>query len=266
MTAGPGTPSAADGVAWDPDRYRRYAGHRFRPGLDLIARIPPIAPATVVDLGCGTGELTAALAERFPDARVTGLDSSAAMLAKARAAFPAIDWIAGDIGDWRPAAPVDLIFTNAALHWVADHARLFPRLIGALAPGGVLACQMPRNAAAPSHRLMREVAADPRWAGRIDLPVEPVAAPEDYWDLLAPIAGDLDIWQTEYLQALNGDDPVLDWVRSTALRPVLAVLRDAALAAFLADYRARLAEAYPRRTGGVTLFPFNRLFVVARRP
>jgi len=253
-------------TAWDPDRYRRYAGHRYRPGLDLIARIPPIAPSTVIDLGCGTGELTAALAERFPTARVTGLDSSPEMLAKARAAFPAIDWVGGDIRHWRPTAPVGLIYTNAALHWVDGHDRLFPRLVGALAPGGVLACQMPRNFAAPSHRLMREVAADPRWAGRIALLAEPVAAPEAYWDVLTPIAEDLDIWQTEYLQALSGEHPVLDWVRSTALRPVFDALEGAQLEAFLAAYRARLAAAYPRRADGTTLFPFNRLFVVARRP
>lgn len=254
------------GAAWDPDRYRRYAGHRFRPGLDLIARIPPIDPTTIVDLGCGTGDLTAALAERWPEARVTGLDTSAEMLARARAAHPAIDWIEADIGHWSPAAPVDLIYTNAALHWLGGHDTLFDRLIGHLAPGGVLACQMPRNFAAPSHALMREVAADSRWAGRIALLGEPVDSPEVYWDRLHGRVAHLDIWQTEYLQELAGDDPVLDWVRSTALRPVLAALEGNELDAFLAAYGAKLRVAYPKRADGVTLFPFNRLFIVAQVP
>jgi trans-aconitate 2-methyltransferase len=255
---------AAGAAPWEPARYARYAAQRLRPGLDLIARLPETAPQRVVDLGCGTGDLTAALADRFPGARVTGVDASPAMLAEARAVYPALAWLDGDIAGWAPDAPVDLIFTNAALHWLGDHARLLPRLLDALAPGGVFACQMPRNFAAPSHTLLRAVADRPRWAGRIALLDDPVAAPAVYWDLLAPLTVDLDIWQTEYLQALSGADPVFDWVRATTLRPVLQALEGAELDAFLADYRACLAEAYPRRPDGTTLYPFNRLFIVAR--
>jgi trans-aconitate 2-methyltransferase len=240
----------------------------MRPALDLLQRIPAeLTPRRAIDLGCGTGEITLALKARWPDAEVLGLDSSAAMLDKARALGGAVDWVQADIADWSPAQAFDLIFSNAALQWLDGHEALFPRLLAALAPGGVLAVQMPRNFAAPSHRLMRETASEGPWRDRLSkvLRTEPVLPPERYYDLLAPIASELDLWETEYLHLLEGETPVLDWVKGTGLRPLLDALADPQeRAAFMAQYQERLAEAYPRRPDGKTLFPFRRLFLVAR--
>lgn len=255
--------------SWDAAQYLRFAGERARPALDLLGRIPDrLAPRRIVDLGCGTGEITLALKARWPEAEVTGLDSSEAMLDKARALGPGVAWIQADIAGWSVHAPVDLIFSNAALQWLDGHEALFPRLLAALAPGGVLAVQMPRNFAAPSHRLMRETAAEAPWAERLRaiLRTEPVLPPERYYHLLAPLTSDLDLWESEYLHVLDGETPVLDWVKGTGLRPLLDALTDAhERTAFLARYQARLAEAYPRRRDGRTLFPFRRLFLIARR-
>ena len=265
--SGPATRSVSP--SWDAAQYLRFAGERMRPALDLLHRIPDtLTPRRVVDLGCGTGEITLALKQRWPEAEVTGLDSSAAMLDKARALGGEVSWTQGDIADWAPDAPYDLIFSNAALQWLNGHEALFPRLLAALEPGGVLAVQMPRNYAAPSHRLMRETAAEAPWAERLRaiLRAEPVLPPERYYDLLAPLASHLDLWETEYLHILEGEAPVLDWVKGTGLRPLLDALTDPAERAdFTARYQRHLAEAYPRRPDGKTLFPFRRLFLIARR-
>lgn len=250
-------------MVWDPGLYEKYAGPRLRPGLDLIARIALAAPRRIADLGCGPGRLTACLAERWPEAEITGTDSSPDMLAKAREAYPALSWAEGDIANWSPEVPPELIFSNAALHWLGGHAALLPRLLGALAPGGVLAVQMPRNFDAPSHTLIRDVINQGSWSCALPLPGEPVAPPAAYYDILTPHAASLGIWESVYLQVLEGDDPVLEYVRSTALRPVIEALAGEELDAFIADYRGRLRTAYPRRGDGVTLFPFRRLFIVA---
>jgi len=254
-------------VSWDPGQYGLYGDERERPGLDLIARVPLAAPASVVDLGCGAGGLTRRLAARWPDAAVTGIDSSPAMLAKARAGASPIVWRRGDIVEWRPESAVDLIYSNAVLHWLDDHRRLFPRLMEALAPGGVLAVQMPRNHGAPSHVAMTEAARAGPWRDRLEpvLRTSPVAEPAVYYDSLAPRAARLEIWETAYLHVLDGDDPVVEWTRGSALRPLLAALDDDHRDAFLADYRARVARHYPRRADGRTLFPFKRLFLIAIR-
>jgi trans-aconitate 2-methyltransferase len=254
-------------MTWDPEPYLRYRDHRTRPAIDLLARIALGAPARIADLGCGPGNSTALLARRWPDAAVTGVDSSAAMLAKARTSATRANWLQADLADWTPALPFDLLFSNAALQWLPDHAELLPRLFAHLAPGGALAIQMPRNFGAPAHVLLRALAAEGPWAGRLETaPLrEPVGSPAWYFDLLAPSAAALDIWETEYLQVLDGDDPVLAWTRGTALRPVQAALTADELAAFEADYRARLCAAYPKRPDGRTLFPFRRLFIVACR-
>ena len=254
--------------SWDAAQYLRFAGERARPALDLLGRIPDgLAPRRVVDLGCGTGEITLALTARWPQAEVTGLDSSAAMLDKARALGSGVAWVEADIAGWSADAPFDLIFSNAALQWLDGHQALFPRLVAALAPGGVLAVQMPRNFAAPSHRLMRETAAEAPWGERLRaiLRTEPVLPPERYYDLLAPLAREIDLWETEYLHILDGETPVLDWVKGTGLRPLLDALTDPVeRAEFTARYQERLAMAYPRRADGKTLFPFRRLFLIAR--
>jgi trans-aconitate 2-methyltransferase len=254
-------------MSWHPERYLAFDDHRTRPAADLLARVGLHAPGRIVDLGCGPGNSTALLAARWPDADVVGVDGAPAMLEKARASSVRAKWLEADIGDWTPAAPVDLAFSNAALQWLPDHRMLLPRLLGHLRPGGVLAIQMPRNFQAASHVALREVAAQPPWAARLEgvLRAEPVATPAWYHELLAPLTATLEIWQTEYLQALEGEDPVLRWTESTALRPVLQTLDEDASAAFKSAYAARLREAYPRRSDGTTLFPFLRLFIVARR-
>jgi trans-aconitate 2-methyltransferase len=252
-------------MSWQPERYLAFGDERTRPAADLLARVPLPAPARIADLGCGPGNSTALLVERWPAADVLGIDSSAAMLAQAERSGLRARWLESDIAAWTPEGLYDLLFSNAALHWLEDHARLLPRLLAHLRPGGVLALQMPRNSAAPSHALLREVARAGPWAAHLAPLIEraPVATPEWYFDLLAPRAASLDIWQTEYLHVLDGEDPVLDWTRSTALRPVMARLSPAEQARFEETYARRLRAAYPRRADGRTLFPFRRLFIVA---
>ena len=254
-------------MSWNPERYLAFGDHRTRPAVDLLARVALRAPARVADLGCGPGNSTALLAARWPDAAVMGVDNSSEMLARARASGIRATWIESDIAGWTPAAQPDVLFSNAALQWLPDHARLLPRLLGQVRAGGVLAVQMPHNFGSPSHVLLREVADAGPWAARLQplLLGEPVGAPQFYYDLLAPSSGSIDIWETEYLQVLEGGDPVLGWMRGTALRPVLAALEAGELAAFEAEYRERLRAAYPQRADGCTLFPFRRLFIVATR-
>lgn len=257
-------------MRWDPGLYGGFAAPRLRPAMDLLSRVPLDAPARVADLGCGGGQATRLLAARWPAAELTGIDSSADMLAEARAkdGTGRIQWHHGNVADWESDAPVDVIYSNAALHWLDDHATLFPRLWRGLAPGGVLAVQMPRNHDAPSHTGMAEAALAGPWADTLRplLRPSPVAPPEVYYDLLAGRAARLDVWETEYLHVLEGEDAVVRWVSSTALAPLLQALdnenwrRD-----FLADYRARMAAAYPKRPDGRTLLPFRRLFLVAER-
>ncbi len=252
-------------MSWDPAQYLSFADLRLRPAIDLLARVPHHRPGSVVDLGCGTGAATRLLRDRWPDARIAGIDGSPEMLAKARLALPGIDWAEGDFAAWRPSAPVDVLYSNAALHWTGDHAGLFPRLFAALAPGGALAVQMPRNFSAPSHALMRTAAeAGPWWPKLAPLfGPPPVGPPELYYRLLAPLARHLDIWETEYLQVLDGDDPVAEWTKGTWLRPLLDRLDHSEGRRFEDDYRRLVRAAYPKEPDGRTLFPFRRLFIVA---
>ncbi len=256
----------ARSTAWDPTQYLRWSDHRVRPAVDLIQRVPLERPAHIVDLGCGTGNVTALLRRAWPQARVTGVDASASMLERARASDAAVDWQRAEIAGWTPSAPVDLLFSNAALHWLDDHHILFPRLLDLVAPGGVLAVQMPRNFGEPSHTTISDLAREGRWRDRLASLVrpEPCKAPAYYFDVLAPRAKSLDIWETVYEQALTGDNPVADFVKGSWLKPFLDALDDTERAAFETAYRARVARAYPPRADGTTLFPFRRLFIVAR--
>ncbi len=252
-------------MSWNPDQYLKFAAPRLRPAIDLLAAVPAEHPRTVYDLGCGAGNVTRLLAQRWPLARITGVDDSAAMLAKAKEGLANVCWIEQGLADWRADQPADVIYSNAALHWLPDHARLFPELFAQLAPGGVLAVQMPRNFDAPSHTLIGETVRAGAWRGRLDalLQAPPVARPDFYFDLLAPLAASVDIWETEYLQVLEGSDPVKEWTKGTWLKQFLDALDETQRDAFEADYAARLRLAYPRRADGRTLFPFRRLFIVA---
>ncbi|BDU76225.1 methyltransferase domain-containing protein [Mesoterricola sediminis] len=254
-------------MSWNPDSYLRFAEPRLRPALDLLARADLTDPGVIVDLGCGTGHLTRRLAERWPQARVTGVDSSAAMLGKAAEGGPGPEWVLADLATWQPAAPVDLLVSNAALQWLPDHGTLLKRLMGHLAPGGVLAVQMPDNYEASSHVRVAEAAALGPWAPRLAHlhGPRPVASRFFYYEVLSPLAAEVDIWGTEYLHVLEGADPVMNWVRGTSLRPYLDALEGAERAAFEAQVTWRLASAYPQRPDGTTLFPFKRLFLVARK-
>ena len=254
-------------MSWNPDLYLAFGDHRLRPAVDLMARIPVDAPQRIVDLGCGPGHVTKLLAERWAKAEIVGIDNAAIMIERARRDVPALTFRHDDIAAWRAAPPVDLIFSNAALHWLNDHEQLFPRLLAQLNPGGVLAAQMPRNFDAPFHRALAETAEAGPWRAKLAplLRRAPVWPPAAYWRLLAPQTQELDIWESEYLHALGGEDPVAEWTKATALMPFLEALAGPERGAFEAAYRARLRQAYPREADGRTLFPFRRLFIVARR-
>lgn len=256
-------------MAWDPRQYLNFADHRLRPAVDLITRIPASDPQQIIDLGCGPGNVTELLANRWPDAQVTGVDSSQKMLDHACTEHPDFNWQSADVGEWTANKPVDLLFSNAALHWLPDHQDLFPRLLSQLKPGGILAVQMPRNFDRPTHRLVEDAAAEAgvyhRLAPLFGPP--PTHPPHFYHDLLTPYCSCIDIWETDYLQVLEGDDPVLEWVKGSWLRPFLEQLGDdkAAQSRFLESYRALTAQAYPKQPNGKTLLPFLRIFILARR-
>ncbi|MFE9957818.1 trans-aconitate 2-methyltransferase [Micromonospora sp. NPDC005299] len=265
---------------WDPSTYLRYGDERSRPFHDLLARVPAERPRAVVDLGCGPGTLTATLAGRWPDSRIAGLDSSAEMIARARA-LPRVRSLAGagvlaepvsfsvgDVRDWRPEPDVDVVVCNAVLQWVPGHQELLTRWAAALPAGGWLAFQVPGNFAAPSHRALREVAGRDRWRDTLAplLREAPVEDPVDYAALLVGGGCAVDAWETTYvhlLPAAGADHPVLAWMEGTALRPVRAALDAAGWADFRVELGVRLVEAYPVRQGQV-YFPFRRIFVVAR--
>ena len=251
---------------WDPNQYLRFGEERLRPALDLIARIPHPGPRRVVDLGCGAGNALPALAARFPGATVRGVDGSAEMLARAAATGFATE--RADIADWAPAEPVDVLFSNAALHWLPDHAALFPRLLGCLAPGGWLAVQMPAMHAAPVRAVQDRLAQEGPWAARLAgiRSAPPILEPGGYYDLLAPRCAALDLWVTEYLHVLRGPDPVAQWAMGSSLRPYLDALEGepGLREGFLAAYAAAMREAYPPRADGAVLLPFRRQFILAQ--
>jgi trans-aconitate 2-methyltransferase len=260
------------GASWDPRQYGLFGDERRRPFFELLGRVRADDPVNVMDLGCGGGELTATLADRWPAARIEGIDSSPQMIAEAeRLAVPGLRFAVADIADWRPDQPIDVIVSNAALQWVPTHRDLLAVWAKALRPGGWLAFQVPGNFDAPSHTILRELCQAPRWRNVLGdvLRGSPVDAPAAYLDLLAGQGCHVDAWETTYIQVLQGDDAVLEWVKGTALRPVLTALESAgrgapAITEFLAEYGDRLREAYPPMPYG-TVFAFRRIFVVAQR-
>jgi len=253
---------------WDTTQYLRFGGERGRPFFDLIARLGADKPGLVVDMGCCPGNLTAALAERWPSASVVGVDSSAEMIAAARAHdSPGLSFMRDDVRYWKPQAMPDVIVSNAVLQWVPGHRELLAEWAGWLTPDGWLGIQVPGNFEQPSHAILRELAGSARWSlllGDVDL-IRHSADPADYAELLATAGCEVDAWETTYLHILPGENPVLEWIKGTGLRPVLAVLDDEQAAEFLAGYGERLREAYPPRPFG-TVLPFRRVFAVAHRP
>ncbi|WP_327375951.1 trans-aconitate 2-methyltransferase [Streptomyces sp. NBC_01216] len=272
--------SASAAPIWDPQQYLRHAGLRARPFLDLLARIPHLPtegrPARIADLGCGPGNVTALLADRWPDAHITGFDLSADMLERAEKDYAGttagggwLDFRPADAAHWSPDEPYDLIVSNAALQWVPGHPESFAPWVEGLTPGGTLAFQVPGNFTSPSHALLGELCDAPQWRERLagqGRRFVHVLDPADYLRRLADLGCATDVWETVYSQLLPGEDPILDWVKGTALRPVLTALEGdpQATDAFLAAYRDLLHAAYPPGPHG-TVFPFRRIFAVATK-
>jgi trans-aconitate 2-methyltransferase len=261
-------------MTWDPTQYLQFEDQRLRPAIDLLARVQSASPRHVVDLGCGTGNVTRLLAQRWPDAQITGVDNSATMLERARVAaadLPRVAYVPAELDAWSPAAPVDLVYSNAALHWLPDHATLIARVAAMVAPTGVLAVQMPDNFRAPSHATIAALALSARWRGQLASLVRatPTAPAAEYYAWLAPLFPRIDIWSTEYLQVLAPnaarEHPVAAWTKGTWLVPFLAALDSGEQREFLAAYAEELASAYPLLPDGGVLFPFRRLFIVANR-
>lgn len=252
---------------WDATQYLRFSDARTLPAIDLLSRIELASVRRVVDLGCGPGNSTAPLKARWPDATVTGIDSSAELLAAARRDHPGIDFATGDIASWTAAMPVDVIFANASLQWVGGHDRLVPRLFAQVAPGGVLAVQMPRNHDFATHRLMRQTAAEGPWRDRLGdaRDPSPVKPPEFYYDLLAPRSAAFSIWETNYIQVMDGVPAIIAWLHGTGLRPFLARLTDAERPQFLDRYAALLTQEYKPQADGKILLPYPRLFFIATK-
>ncbi len=253
-------------ASWDPATYLEFSDERSRQFFDLTARIGAVDPAYVVDLGCGPGQLTATLAERWESARIEGVDSSQQMIDETRAhESDRVRFRLADVMTWQPAAPVDVLISNATLQWVARHRDLLPRLVDALSRDGWLAFQVPGNFDEPSHQLLRELAADPRFASAtrdVEYPAAFDAA--TYLADLAELGCSVDAWETTYLHVLTGPDPVFRWISGTGARPVLQALTGEQREAFVVDYKAALESAYPVQSFG-TVLPFRRVFVVARK-
>jgi trans-aconitate 2-methyltransferase len=251
---------------WSPATYLQFEDERTRPAVDLLARVPLAEARHVVDVGCGPGNSTELLAARYLGADILGFDNSPAMLDAARRRLPALRFEPADAATWIPDLPTDLVFANATYQWVPDHFAQLPRVLTALRPGAVLAVQMPDNVETTTHRLMREVARDGAWAERLaGAARQPLPPPSAYYQALRPHAAQLDLWHTIYNHPLAGAPAIVEFVRSTGLRPYLDPLDEAQRAGFLARYTARIAEAYPVMADGKVLLGFSRLFIVAQR-
>jgi trans-aconitate 2-methyltransferase len=254
-------------VRWDPGQYSRFAAERDRPFFDLTSRIDAVAPRHVVDIGCGQGHLTATLAQRWPHAIVEGFDSSPEMIADA-AGLTGVAFAVADAADWQPPHDIDVIVSNAALQWIPHHQQLIAQWSSALPSGGWVAVQMPGNFNSPSHALMRRLAGEKQWAAKLQgvlRDTDPVGTPESYAKVLLDAGLDADAWETTYVHVLAGDDPVLEWIRGTGLRPVLAALSRDDAEEFATQLAGELRGAYPQGPHG-TLLPFRRVFAVGHRP
>jgi len=253
-------------MTWSAKQYSMFEQQRTRPVRDLVAAIPEGDVRTAVDLGCGPGNSTEVLADRFPQALVTGMDSSDDMLVDARKRLPALNFELADIGAWNPVQKFDVILANASLQWLPDHATLYPHLVNQLTPGGTLAVQTPDNLDEPAHKLAREVAADGPWAAKIgSVKHNERHTASYYFELLSQHCSTVDVWRTTYHHPLAGSAAVVEWFKGSALRPFLAPLTESEKGAFLDEYLARITKAYPALADGTVLLPFPRLFIIATR-
>jgi len=252
---------------WSAPHYLRFGNERTRAAQDLLARVHLEAPLRIVDLGCGPGNSATLLRQRWPRAALSGIDSSPEMLAAARSAMPNVLWELTDLAQWVPQEPADLLFSNAALHWLPDHGTLLPRLFGYLAPDGALAFQIPSGQHALVRDLIHEISLDPRWSDRLAgartaLTME---RPSFYYDTLAPLAPLVDIWETEYYHVMSCSDAIVEFIGSTGLRPFIAPLTDQECEVFVNRLRSGVRAGYASSADGKVLFPFRRTFVVAYR-
>jgi trans-aconitate 2-methyltransferase len=254
--------------AWKPNLYLQFANERTQPSIDLVSRVNVDRPRRVVDLGCGPGNSTEIVRQRWPEAQVAGLDNSPEMLAVAREKYPDQQWILADAASWQAEAPVDVVFSNAALQWVPDHARLMPHLFAQVAPGGALAFQIPSRLYSPTHQLIVEVACEAEWRTHTAAAREAFTMehPDFYYDVLAGDAARVDMWETEYYHVMADAHAIMAWITGAALRPFVDALPDdEARERFVERVTERVVAAYPPRRNGRVLFPFRRLFVVAYR-
>ena len=254
-------------TTWNPSQYLRFGNERLQPVIDLIGRIPLESPQVIYDLGCGTGSGTVILKERWPGAIVTGVDASESMLERTRALEADVSWQLSDLTTWEPAAPANLLFSNAVFHWLDDHQSLFPKLVSKLAPGGILAVQMPHNWRAPTHRLIADVVRAGPWRTQLEPQIRefPVLEGQEYYDLLSSQASSIDMWETTYYHILDGQDPVVEWTKGSILKPLLDLLEGPEAEDFLKMYRSKIAQAYPQRGDGKTVLQFRRLFFMATK-
>lgn len=254
-------------MIWSATQYSKFEAERNRPIQDLLARIPRDTASNAVDMGCGPGNSTALLQERFPQAVVVGMDSSADMVEAARKRLPNIRFDIGDIATWQTPDLFDVILANASLQWVPDHALLIPALLTKLAPGGSLTVQMPNNLQEPAHRLMREIAADGPWSQKlvgVARVLDSRHSADWYYRILSGSSATVDIWQTTYYHPLvGGPASIVEWFKGTALRPFLQPLDASEHSLFLERYEVAIAQAYPQLPDGTVLLPFPRLFFVA---
>jgi trans-aconitate 2-methyltransferase len=254
-------------MVWDPKLYMKFGAERTRPAAELLSRIFVETPKRVADLGCGPGNSTELLVARWPQADINGIDSSPEMLKDAQASGVKAKWELADVAAWQPKEAFDVVYSNATLQWVPGHPKLLPRLMNAVAENGVFAFQVPRNFGAPSHQILYALAKEEKWAAKLANTGERAGAlePDEYYSILEPHARHIDIWETSYLQVMEGENAVYNWISGTGLRPFANALQGDAREAFLTEYRRRLNEAYPMRKSGKTLFAFQRLFAVATR-
>ncbi len=253
---------------WDAEHYLRYGNERTRAAADLSVRIKLDAPTAIADLGCGPGNSTQILLGRWPNADIVGIDSSTEMLQSARQSFPEQNWLLADVSTWTPDNSFDLLFSNAALQWIPDHAALMRHLFAMVAPGGALAFQIPSNRYATIRTLIHEISRDAAWNDRMDAPRKALTmeSPSFYYDALAGKAAGMDIWETDYHHVMDSKDSIVDWIASTGLRPFLEVLKnDDERGTFLAKLRHRVNAAYESRADGKVLYPFCRTFAIAYR-